>query len=55
MAKILTGRHAEHVGDAVVEPGGEIPADADPELLARLEAEGKLADSEPPKKTKKGE
>jgi len=42
--KILVGQHAEDVGSAVVEPGGEIPSDADKDVVKRLESEGKLAD-----------
>lgn len=41
--KVLTGRHAEDVGTAVVEPGGEIPSDADKDVVKRLESEGKIA------------
>jgi hypothetical protein len=53
MPKILTAEHAELLGSTVVEPGDEIPDDADDELVARLEAEGKIADA--PKKTTKKE
>lgn len=41
--KILTGRHAEDVGSAVVEPGGEIPDDADKDVVKRLTDDGKVA------------
>jgi hypothetical protein len=40
--KVLTAAHAEDVGGFVVEPGGEIPADADKDTVKRLEAEGKV-------------
>jgi hypothetical protein len=53
MPQILTGRHAEDVGGQIVEPGGEIPKDADPKVLERLERQGLLADA--PKPAKKEE
>lgn len=41
MPKVLTSTHAEDVGGGlVVEPGQEIPSDADPEVVKRLEADG---------------
>ncbi|HKE81074.1 MAG TPA: hypothetical protein VKB54_17280 [Solirubrobacteraceae bacterium] len=43
MPKVLTG-HAELVGSTLVEPGQELPKDADKTLVKRLEAEGRLAD-----------
>lgn len=43
--KILTSSHAEDVGSAVVEPGGEIPSDADKDVVKRLESEGKIANA----------
>jgi len=43
MPKILTG-HAELIGDTMVEPGQEIPKDADKTVVKRLEDEGRLAD-----------
>lgn len=49
--QILNSDHAEDVGGVVVEPGQPIPADADAEVLERLEAEGKLGDAT---KSKKG-
>jgi hypothetical protein len=52
MAKVLTSTHAEDVGGRIVEPGQEIPDDADPEVVKRLEAEGKLHEPKAaPKKT----
>jgi hypothetical protein len=48
--RVLTGAHAEDVGGHVVEPGQPIPADADPDVVNRLEAEGKVrAPAESPK------
>jgi hypothetical protein len=44
MSKVLISAHAEDVGNAVVEPGEPIPADADKNTIKRLEAEGKIAD-----------
>jgi len=45
MAKLLTGVHAEDVGNGrVVEPGQPIPDDADPDIVNRLQDDGKLAD-----------
>jgi hypothetical protein len=44
MPKILTGRHAELLGTTVVEPGGEIPSDADKDQVKRLTDEGKVTD-----------
>jgi len=44
MPKIYTGRHAELLGSTLVEPGGQIPTDADKDTVKRLEAEGKVAD-----------
>lgn len=43
MPKILTGRHAELLGSTQVEPGQEIPADADKDVVKRLEDEGRIA------------
>jgi len=43
MPKILTG-HAELLGTSMVEPGQEIPKDADKDTVKRLEAEGRIAD-----------
>lgn len=41
MPKVLTSAHAEDVGGGLVcEPGQEIPSDADPEVVARLEQRG---------------
>lgn len=58
MTKVLRSAHAEDVGGSVVEPGQPIPDDADPEVVKRLEAEGKVEDSPSPKSsgksTKKG-
>jgi hypothetical protein len=44
MPKILTGAHAELMGSTMVEPGQEIPSDADKDHVKRLEAEGSVAD-----------
>jgi hypothetical protein len=52
MAKTLISDHAEDVGGVIVEPGQEVPEDADADVVERLEAEGKLG--EPAKSTKKG-
>jgi hypothetical protein len=54
MARVLTGDHAEDVGGIVVEPGAEIPSDADLDVLERLEAEGRLGDAEPEQQAKRG-
>jgi hypothetical protein len=54
MTKVLIGAHAEDVGGYVVEPGQPIPDDADPEVVARLEADGLLTDA-PKSSSKKGE
>ena len=51
MAKVLQSDHAEDVGGQIVEPGQELPKDADPDVVEQLEADGKLVD--PPKKTTK--
>jgi hypothetical protein len=50
----LAGSHAEDVGGGrVIEPGQAIPRDADPELVARLKAEGRLAEpAAAPKRSK---
>jgi hypothetical protein len=45
MPKILTAEHAELLGTTVVEPGDEIPDDADKDVVKRLEAEGKIANA----------
>ena len=43
MPKVLRSAHAEDVGGGlVVEPGSEIPSDADPEVVKRLETEGRV-------------
>lgn len=55
MPKILTGPHAEYVGNAFVEPGDEIPADADAATIERLQAEGKIHDTGGKKSAKKEE
>jgi len=44
MPKLFTGRHAVLLGTTMVEPGGEIPKDADRDEVARLEAEGQITD-----------
>jgi len=44
MPKLFTGRHAVLLGTTLVEPGGEIPKDADKDEVARLEAEGQITD-----------
>ena len=51
--KVLTGAHAEDVGGYVVEPGQEIPADADPEVVKRLEAAGLVAETKQPTSKRK--
>jgi hypothetical protein len=43
MPKVLTG-HAELLGTAMVEPGQEIPKDADKDTVQRLTDEGRIAD-----------
>jgi hypothetical protein len=53
--KVLSSTHAEDVGNGlVVEPGQPIPSDADPDVVKRLESEGRVsktqAQSKPPKK-----
>lgn len=46
MTKVLRGAHAEDVGDGrVIEPGQEIPPDADPGVVARLSDEGKVGET----------
>lgn len=56
MTKVLSSAHAEDVGGYVVEPGAEIPSDADPAVIARLDAEGKLTDAPAkPRATRKTE
>lgn len=42
--KILRSTHAEDVGSAVVEPGDQIPDDADADVVKRLQDEGKIED-----------
>ena len=44
MAKLLGGYHARDVGGVIVELGEPIPDDADPDVVARLDAEGVLYD-----------
>lgn len=44
--RVLTSAHAEDVGTAVVEPGQPIPSDADADVVNRLQAEGKIANTE---------
>lgn len=46
MPKVLTG-HAELIGETMVEPGQELPKDADKDLVKQLDAEGRLADVKP--------
>jgi hypothetical protein len=46
--KILRSTHAEDVGSAVVEPGDQIPDDADADVVKRLRDEGKIEDSDEP-------
>lgn len=53
--KVLTGAHAEDVGGYVVEPGQPIPDDADPQVVARLQEDGLLADASPPKSKSKSQ
>jgi hypothetical protein len=50
MPRVLIGNHAEDVGGGrVVEPGQPIPADADPAVIARLEADGRVRVTRKPK------
>lgn len=43
MPKVLRSAHAEDVGNGrVVEPGAEIPSDADPDVVKRLDSEGRV-------------
>jgi len=44
MPKLFTGRHAVLLGTTVVEPGQELPSDADKDEVKRLEAEGQITD-----------
>jgi hypothetical protein len=53
VTKVLTGAHAEDVGDGrVIEPGQEIPPDADPQTVARLQDEGKVTQTRSAPKSK---
>jgi len=45
MPKLFTGRHAVLLGTTVVEPGQEVPKDADKDEVTRLEAEGQITDT----------
>ena len=45
MPKVLRSDHAEDIGGVIVEPGDAIPKDADAEVVKRLDAEGKIADT----------
>jgi hypothetical protein len=54
MARVLTGDHAEDVGGIIVEPGQEIPSDADLEVIERLDDEGRLGDPKPAEQSAKG-
>jgi hypothetical protein len=47
MPKILVGAHAELLGTTMVEPGQEIPNDADAPLVKRLQDEGRVVDVKP--------
>jgi hypothetical protein len=53
VTKVLESAHAEDVGGQIVEPGQPIPDDADPEIVERLEAAGRIVD-DPDSKPKKG-
>lgn len=56
MPKVLTSTHAEDVGGGlVVEPGQEIPSDADTEVVKRLEADGLVATTRAKSKPKSEE
>jgi len=44
MPKLFTGRHAVLLGTTVVEPGQELPSDADRDEVKRLQAEGQITD-----------
>jgi hypothetical protein len=49
----LTGRHAEDVGHGrIVEPGEDIPADADENVVKRLKADGLVSTKGDTAKTK---
>jgi hypothetical protein len=52
MPRVLISDHAEDVGGVIVEPGQEVPDDADADVLERLEADGKLGEPEPKKRGK---
>ena len=43
--KILISNHAVDVGGVIVEPGGEIPGNADPATVKQLENDGRIRDS----------
>lgn len=47
MPKILVGAHAELLGTTMVEPGQEIPNDTDPDLIKRLQGEGRVVNVKP--------
>jgi len=55
MPKLFTGRHAVLLGTTLVEPGGEIPKDADKDEVARLEAEGQITDTKTTASKTKGD
>ena len=55
MAKRLVSDHAEDVGGQIVEPGQELPDDADDEVVERLDEEGKLGDAEQAEQTEQAE
>jgi hypothetical protein len=47
MPKILVGGHAELLGTTMVEPGHEIPNDADTDIVKRLQDEGRIVNVKP--------
>ena len=55
MPKLFTGRHAVLLGTTVIEPGQELPPDADKDEVKRLEAEGQITDIKPIKIIKQQE
>ena len=52
----LNSSHAEDIGGRLVEPGSSFEeSDADPQVLERLRAEGKVIDDPRPERSKKGD
>ena len=53
MTKVLRSSHAEDMGTGrAIEPGQQIPEDADPQVVARLHARGLIEESAPKAKPK---